>query len=210
MLEQVYMMRDRYYRLAILLALIPTLYACNLAQNSTANNTVNNRTTRQNFKPFIEFRVQKIGTEERLNALNQILQDLLARQNKLEGTGDRAALKKNQVALQQVYRQISSLFSPAKLDDREITSAAQQSLNNGWSISVTFSKEGANRFAQITKELAGTGRTLGIFYQGKLISSPTVGPQFYENGIIGGAAVIEGNFTAKESYELAAKLNKAY
>lgn len=209
MLKRVYMMRNRSYRLAILLALIPTVYACNPAQTSPANITVNNRTRRQNFKPFVEFRVQQVGTEGQFQAQNQVLQKLLVEQNKLQGTSDRVALKKNQAALKQVYRQISSLFSSAKLDDRDITSAAQQPINNVWSISVTFSKEGANKFAQITKELAGTGRSFGIFYQGKLISAPLVDAQFHKNGITGGTGVIQGNFTAKESYELASKLNEA-
>jgi preprotein translocase subunit SecD len=69
-----------------------------------------------------------------------------------------------------------------------------------------FDAEGGRLFAELTKELAGTGRTLGIFLDDRLISSPVVGAEFAETGITGGRAVIQGRFTAQEANDLAVQL----
>jgi len=57
-------------------------------------------------------------------------------------------------------------------------------------------------FADLTKNLAGTGRSIGIFLDNQLISAPTVGPEFASTGITGGSAVITGRFTAQEANDL--------
>jgi preprotein translocase subunit SecD len=75
-----------------------------------------------------------------------------------------------------------------------------------WEVGIEFKPEGGELFAQITRDLAGTGRSIGIFLDETLISAPTVGPEFATAGITGGAAVITGGFTVDQATDLAVKL----
>ena len=61
-------------------------------------------------------------------------------------------------------------------------------------------------FADLTKAVAGTGRTLGIFLDNAVISAPTVNVEFAKTGITGGNAVITGRFKAEEANDLAIQL----
>jgi preprotein translocase subunit SecD len=78
--------------------------------------------------------------------------------------------------------------------------------SNGWEIVLRFNNEGGDNFAELTKNLAGTGRTIGIFLDESLLSYPTVSVEFAETGITGGSAVITGNFTAEEANNIAVQL----
>ncbi len=78
--------------------------------------------------------------------------------------------------------------------------------SQNWQVGIEFEPEGAEKFADLTQELAGTGRSLGIFLDQTLISAPIVGPEFATTGIRGGQAVITGNFTVDEATDLAIKL----
>lgn len=71
---------------------------------------------------------------------------------------------------------------------------------------VRFDSQGAELFAQLTKEIAGTGRSLGIFLDDRLISAPTVAVEYAETGIVGGSAEISGGFTAQTANDLAIQL----
>ncbi len=77
---------------------------------------------------------------------------------------------------------------------------------NNWNVSIEFKGEGPDLFAQVTRELAGTGRILGIFLDDTLISEPIVGPEFARSGLVGGQAVITGQYTVEEATDLAIKL----
>ncbi len=66
-------------------------------------------------------------------------------------------------------------------------------------VSLNFNEEGAKMFAAITK--ANIGKVVGIFLDGKPISTPVV-----QEEITGGQAVISGNFTPKEGKALADSL----
>lgn len=72
-----------------------------------------------------------------------------------------------------------------------------------WEIAIKFNSSGAEKFATLTKKLAGTGRSLGIFIDKQLVSFPSVGVQFAQSGITGGSAVITGNFTSQQAQDLA-------
>jgi preprotein translocase subunit SecD len=79
-------------------------------------------------------------------------------------------------------------------------------VGNSWSISLRFDGRGAELFADLTKSIAGTGRTLGIFLDNDLISAATVDARYAQEGITGGNAEISGNFTAQKAQELAHQL----
>ena len=67
-------------------------------------------------------------------------------------------------------------------------------------VSLEFNDEGAELFAKLTGE--HVGEQIAIFLDGSVISAPTV-----QEKIEGGQAVITGNFTLKDSKELAQRLN---
>jgi protein-export membrane protein SecD len=67
-------------------------------------------------------------------------------------------------------------------------------------VSVRFSPEGAQLFADITSQ--NVGEQLGIFLDGELLSAPVI-----NESIIGGTAVISGSFTPDEARALAQNLS---
>ncbi|MDX2272134.1 MAG: protein translocase subunit SecD [Cyanobacteriota bacterium] len=75
-----------------------------------------------------------------------------------------------------------------------------------WQVVIEFKPEGGEKFTQLTKELAGTGRSIGIFLDTQLISAPVVGAEFARTGITGGSAVITGTFDVESATDLAIKL----
>lgn len=67
-------------------------------------------------------------------------------------------------------------------------------------VSVQFSPEGADLFADITR--ANVGQQLGIFLDGELLSAPVI-----NEAILGGTAIISGGFSPDEARELAQNLS---
>ena len=67
-------------------------------------------------------------------------------------------------------------------------------------VSLTFSSEGATKFADITKN--NIGKVLAIILDGSPISTPVIRDQISD-----GKAVINGNFTAQQAQELVRNLN---
>lgn len=159
-----------------------------------------------NVRAQLDFREQKPGTEGQLQAQNQVRQVLLRQKDELNKGKNRDAIAKNREALTKVNEEIAKLFQPSGLTGKNLKDARQEGVGGAWNVALRFDPEGGDKFAQLTKNLAGTGRSIGIFLDGEPISTPTVGPQFAQTGITGGAAIIEGNFDAKESYELAIQL----
>jgi protein-export membrane protein SecD len=72
--------------------------------------------------------------------------------------------------------------------------------DNSPEVSLEFNKEGADLFAEITKE--NIGRPIAIFLDGYIISAPRVNEK-----ITGGQAVISGNFNLEEAKTLTQRLN---
>jgi preprotein translocase subunit SecD len=101
-----------------------------------------------------------------------------------------------------------ALFEPATLTGRDLTGAGrqQQQSGSGWDVTLSFNSEGGRKFAELTKDIAGTGRLLGIVLDGRSISEATVGPEFKPAGITGGGASITGNFSAEEARDLEVQL----
>jgi len=68
-------------------------------------------------------------------------------------------------------------------------------------IALQFDDEGTNLFAEITKR--SIGKSVAIFLDDEIISQPTV-----QNEIVGGQAVITGDFTMQEANDLVKRLNE--
>ena len=73
-------------------------------------------------------------------------------------------------------------------------------LSNERIVSISFNEEGAALFEKITKE--NVGEQLAIFLDGTMMSAPRI-----NEAIIGGKAVISGNFTPDQARELVRNLN---
>ena len=61
-------------------------------------------------------------------------------------------------------------------------------------VQLTLTEEGAIKFAEATKEAAKNGTPIDIYANGELLSSPTIDSEYAETGIVGGEAIISGNF----------------
>ncbi len=185
---------------------------------------------------LLEFRAQRPGTEAEMKSLKKIrmqIRTILA--NELIGNTDTnsnssdstnsdqlkkvfnslgiklpsaSRLEQIDLLLDKVNSQIVSLFEPAYLTGSELINAGRQQDQNisGWEVTLSFNTEGGNKFAELTKSIAGTDRLLGIVLDGRSISEASVGEQFKVAGITGGAATISGNFSAEDARELEVQL----
>ncbi|MEL6400382.1 MAG: protein translocase subunit SecD [Cyanobacteria bacterium J06607_6] len=178
----------------------------------------------------LEFRSQKPETNQQFQIENQILQqhqlELLTLQQAAE-TGNQSLLNATtadpdstpvpaeleqqiqsvQTAIRESNRAIRELFAPAALTGERLTDAYAQPRQGGnqWEVVLDFDAAGGNQFAELSRNVAGTGRSLGIFLDNRLISAPTVDVRYAETGITGGA-VISGNFDAEGASDLAIQL----
>lgn len=160
----------------------------------------------------LEFRQQRQGTEGDLAAEQQNRQLLQLQLATLAQSGAAASnteeitqLKKSLTASNAA---ILSFFDSVGLTGANLQDARPQpnQTGNAWEVAINFDDEGGKKFAELTKNLAGTGRSLGIFLDDELISAPTVGVQFADLGITGGRAVITGNFDLESANDLAIQI----
>lgn len=156
----------------------------------------------------LDFRKQKPGTEAQLAIEQQVRAEILLKQEQLRQGNDEKAIAQNQEALKRSNEAIAQLFERTNVTGKNLKDARAQptQTGNNWEVSIRFDLAGGEGFAQLTKDLAGTGRTIGIFLDNALISAPTVGPEFAQTGITGGGAVITGRYTAQSANEFAVQL----
>ncbi|MGB3267572.1 MAG: protein translocase subunit SecD [Microcoleus sp.] len=154
----------------------------------------------------LDFREQLAGTEAQLVIERQLQQELLAKQTELKTSKNEAAIQENLAALKRSNEAIAQLYKSSGLGGENLKDAQAQPTGNEWNVALRFDTKGGELFAELTKNLAGTGRTLGIFLDERMISSPVVGVEFAQTGITGGNAVIQGRFTAQEANDLGVQL----
>jgi preprotein translocase subunit SecD len=166
----------------------------------------------------LEFRALRAGDEGKFAAFSNVLAGQQQERTQLLEAEDRAATQAEKDALQPKIDankasiktssdEIIKLFEPAGITGKNLTGAyaADQGASN-WSVAIQFDQAGGDKFAEITKQVAGTGRPLGIFLDNELVSSPVVDAKDKATGIVGGQAIITGRFGAKEANELAIQL----
>ena len=112
-------------------------------------------------------------------------------------------MTKNQEELQKNNQAIAELFESTNppLTGKYLKDAYGEPTQGGnnWNVAIRFDQKGGELFAELTKNLAGTGRSIGIFLDNEMISAPVVGPEFAATGITGGAAVITGTIYSTTS-----------
>jgi preprotein translocase subunit SecD len=157
----------------------------------------------------LEFRKQKPNTEAELGILKQIQAGLKLQQEQLKKIKDTANIAKNKEDIDKNNQAIALLFESTNppLTGKFLKEAFGTPTSGSlWEVAIRFDQKGGDLFAQLTKEIAGSGRGIGIFLDNYLLSSPVVGIEFKTAGIAGGAAVITGNFTPKEAQNLGIQL----
>ncbi|BAU65743.1 protein-export membrane protein SecD [Stanieria sp. NIES-3757] len=160
----------------------------------------------------LEFREQIQGTEGDLAAESQVRQQLQLQLAALKATGkiaeNQTQIAELQESLQKSNEAITELFKSVDLTGKNLKDARPQPTQAGnlWEVAIAFDDEGGKKFAELTKNLAGTGRSIGIFLDNELISAPVVGAEFADTGIAGGRAVITGNFTLDSANDLAIQI----
>ncbi|BBD67817.1 protein-export membrane protein SecD [Nostoc commune NIES-4072] len=157
----------------------------------------------------LEFRTQKPNTETQLFAFQTSRAELKVKQEELRKSTDKTAIVKNQEDLQKNNQAIAELFESTKppLIGKYLKDAyGEPSQGNNWHVAIRFDQQGGQLFADLTKNLAGTGRSIGVFLDNELISAPTVGIEFAATGITGGSAIITGRFTAQQANDLGVQL----
>jgi preprotein translocase subunit SecD len=157
----------------------------------------------------LEFRTQKPNTETQLLAFQTSRSGMNLKQEELRKSNDKAAIAKNQADLQKNNQAIAELFestNPPLIGKYLKDAYGEPTQGNNWNVAIRFDQKGGELFANLTKNLAGTGRSIGVFLDNKLISAPSVGIEFAATGIVGGSAVITGRFTAQEANDLGVQL----
>ena len=160
---------------------------------------------------LLEFRAQKPGTEQRMQELLGLKRQattLLASLRAPAAEAKQADRDQLESDLSRINTDIISLYEPAQLTGKDLVTAGRQQQQSGssWEVTLSFNKQGGDRFAQLTQSIAGSGRLLGIVLDGRSISEASVGPEFKAAGISGGSASITGNFTAEEARDLEVQL----
>lgn len=178
----------------------------------------------------LEFRPQSPNTEQQLQIESQILQQhraellalreidqsgnqsLIGAANNGEMASTAASLNAQREAIQTDIQKsneaIQALFAPVNLTGERLKDAFARPRQSGvqWEVVIEFDNQGANQFADLSRNIAGTGRSIGIFLDQRLLSAPTVDVQYAETGITGGGAVVSGNFDAESASDLAIQL----
>jgi preprotein translocase subunit SecD len=157
----------------------------------------------------LEFRTQKPNTETQLLAFQASRAELKAKQEELKKSTDKAAIVKNQEDLQKNNQAIAELFestNPPLIGKYLKDAYGEPTQGNNWNVAIRFDQKGGELFANLTKNLAGTGRSIGVFLDNEVISAPTVSIEFAATGITGGSAVITGRFTAQQANDLGVQL----
>lgn len=157
----------------------------------------------------LDFREQLQSTEQQLGIEYQVQRQLLVEQELLKNSEDQEAIEKNLQSIETTNQAIAQLFKEPTIKGQDLRDAMAEPEapgSNNWNVVLRFTSEGGQKFAELTKNLAGTGRSIGIFLDNKLLSAPTVSVEFAETGITGGNAVIQGRFTPEQANDLAVQL----
>jgi preprotein translocase subunit SecD len=158
----------------------------------------------------LDFREQKANTEEKFKETIQQKEFAKFALNALKKseTKDVATIKAAKDGVKKGNAAVAEMFTEPKITGKNLRTAQAESSphSDKWDVSLRFDETGGKQFADLTKNLAGTGRSIGIFLDGDLLSYPIVDAQYKANGISGGSAVINGNFTSRDAETLAISL----
>lgn len=155
----------------------------------------------------LDFRQQRQNTEAQFAIELQLREQKRLELTALQQANDPEAVAKKQAEINSSEQAIAGLFDKTELTGEKLKNAFAQPLQgNNWEVVLNFDDQGAKEFADLTKSVAGTGRSLGIFLDDRLLSAPRVDAKYAEAGITGGTASITGGFDAKGAARLSQQL----
>ncbi len=176
-------------------------------------------TALESAKDVIERRVNLFGVSEsivqssKVGDSRRILVDLPGIKNSSEAAslvGKTALLEFRELpstpSAEATESSIAAIFTavPTGLTGADLKKAqvvfSRGSGDTGPQVSIEFTPEGSQKFADITKR--NIGKPLAIFLDDEYISAPTV-----QQEILGGSAVVSGNFTTEDAKALTVQLN---
>jgi len=150
--------------------------------------------------------LKKQNADETLNTIQGTLKDI---ELKINYSSNKIDLSEKLIEIKKyIDKEITNLFIKTDLSGKDLINAGrrQEQTNSNWEVLLTFSNSGGDKFAEITKTIAGTNQLLAIILDGESISEASVGSQFANTGITGGSATISGNFSAENARELEVQL----
>ncbi|MCA1904668.1 MAG: protein translocase subunit SecD [Cyanobacteria bacterium KgW148] len=152
----------------------------------------------------LEFRPQKQGTEGEFRTRLQERQVLQLELLDPQLTPEKKAEVESKI--EQNKKAILDLFAPIGLTGDLLVNAGATNDGQQWGVTLRFNQKGGELFAQASAQVAGTGRSLGAFLDGELVTAPTVDARFADGGITGGTAFISGSFSVESATNLAIQL----
>ncbi len=151
--------------------------------------------------PLLEFKVEASEEEQ-----DRISRELEALTQDLEPNEDGSiSIDGNALLDLQNARYVNTALTGKYLEKAQLQ-FSQAGIQNGGGlqsqpiVSLSFNKEGAEIFEELTRE--NIGKTIAIYLDGTAISTPVVNV-----AISGGQAIIEGNFTLEEAKTMVGRLN---
>ncbi len=175
----------------------------------TSSNLKELQFQRLNIKDLIEeysSLVKNQYSDEFLSTMQESLNDI---EKKLNYSANNKELYEKLIEIKKyIDKEITNLFIKTDLSGKDLINAGrrQEQTNRNWEVLLTFNNSGGEKFAAITKSIAGTNQLLAIILDGESISEASVGSQFANTGITGGLATISGNFSAENARELEVQL----
>jgi preprotein translocase subunit SecD len=153
----------------------------------------------------LDFRAQKEGTE--ISVVQVLMFENRQLRDELATLTDPDEIAQKQEAIRASDESIAALYDKTGLTGDRLRNAYAAPISaTAWEVGLEFDNVGGNLFADLSKSVAGTGRTIGIFLDNELVSAPQVDVRFAETGITGGRASITGGFNAQSANELAIQL----
>ena len=162
----------------------------------------------------LEFREETNNGElsAQLSVSENELAELLQQRVALENSGQAEEIATLDTKIEAKNVELAALneqiFKKVGLTGKSLTDANVLTTPNSdiWSVGIDFDRHGGQLFADLTKRIAGTGRRIGIFLDGELISSAGVSAEYASTGITGNSARIDGNFPLERASDLVAQL----
>ena len=152
--------------------------------------------------PLLEFKLYSEEMASELDSLSSLTPSASTSTTSVDGSGN---LSIDSEIIADTGFQLP--FKDTGLTGRYLETAAMEfaggnsgQLSNEPIISVRFTPEGSDLFAQITRQ--NVGNQLGIFLDGELLSAPVI-----NEPITGGTAIISGGFGLEEARDLAQNLS---
>ena len=142
----------------------------------------------------------KSSQQQRIEATRPVFQMRLALDNPSADSEQMTLITKSQ---DDTFTNVLNVQKTVLLDQTALQSAKSSTDASGQAvIEIKFTRDGAKRFAEVTRE--NIHKRLAIIIDGQLYEAPVI-----QTEILGGEGQLSGSFSKEEARELAAKINES-